>query len=118
LHGGCALLGQGGRGAAEDQLDGFAGEGREPGDGEVFVVEVGVIAEDLVGLEAITKLVSALPSVETAWFPCEYVFRDRAPCADRGAVAAQALDNVDIAQAAKRAQNAKVDQAAYLLDHW
>lgn len=53
LYGGGALLGQGGRVAAEDQLDGFAGEGGEAGDGEVFVVEVGVIAEDLVSLASV-----------------------------------------------------------------
>lgn len=45
-----ALLFYGGAVGAEDQFLGCAGEVGETGDGEVFVVEVGVVAEDLVGL--------------------------------------------------------------------
>lgn len=50
LHGGDALVGDGGRGDTEDQLLGGGGEINEARDGQVFVVEVGVAAEQLVGL--------------------------------------------------------------------
>ena len=52
LHGVRALLRDGGRVGAEDELGSSSSEVGEAGDGEVFVVEGGVVAEDLVGLEA------------------------------------------------------------------
>jgi hypothetical protein len=51
LDRGDALLGEGGGVGAQDELARLAGEGGEAGDGEVFVVEVGVVTDDLVGLE-------------------------------------------------------------------
>ena len=50
LNRGDALLGNGGRGGANEELAGLAGEGRETGDGEILMIELGVVAEDLIGL--------------------------------------------------------------------
>jgi hypothetical protein len=50
LDGGGALLLEGGRLGAQDQLGGLAGEVGDTRDRGVLVVQLGVVAEDLVGL--------------------------------------------------------------------
>lgn len=50
LDGGNSLFGNGWRGLAQDELGGFGGKRGETCDGQVFVVEVGVVANDVVGL--------------------------------------------------------------------
>ena len=47
----CTLLLDGGRVCAEDELLRGTGEFGKTGDGKVFVVQVGVVTEEFIGLE-------------------------------------------------------------------
>lgn len=60
LNGGYALLGNGRRRFAQNKLGGFGGERGETCDGQVFVVEVGIVADNLVGLEGCRRLAGGL----------------------------------------------------------
>jgi hypothetical protein len=58
LEGGDALLGQGGGVGAQHHFRGGGGEVGEAGDGQVFVVELGVVLQDLICLLSLCQPLS------------------------------------------------------------
>ncbi len=59
LYGGCALFRKSCRVSAQDELCSGRGEGCETGDGEVFVIQGGVVAEELISLGGSKQSVEA-----------------------------------------------------------
>ena len=70
LHGSHPLLLDGGRvGTAQDELGSLAGEGGNTGDGSIFVVELRIVAENLICLLPGRRMVSGCELIPLDFLP-------------------------------------------------